>query len=161
MGIIAVDLEVIQGISFLRLGTIMRNVMAILLSLGLVSPVLAADLSKQTAIETSVELGTKNGDLVFSPMLLNFETGKLYKLVLNNPSPDKHYFSALRFAAAVWTRKVETENAEIKGAIREIELKPGGSAEWFFVPVQAGTFDLKCTIPGHAEHGMVGKITVT
>ncbi len=138
----------------------MRNVMAILLSLGLVSPGLAADLSKQTPIETSIDLGTKNGDLVFSSTLLNFETGKLYKLVLNNPSPDKHYFSALRFGAAVWTRKVETENAEIKGAIREIELTPGGSAECFFVPVQAGTFDLKCTIPGHAEHGMVGKIIV-
>ncbi len=138
----------------------MRNVMAFLLSLGLVSPVLAADLSKQTPIKISVDLGTKKGDLVFSPRVLNLETGKLYKLVLNNPSSDKHYFSALRFAAAVWTRKVETEEAEIKGAIREIELKPGGSAEWFFVPVQAGTFGLKCTIPGHAENGMVGKVIV-
>jgi uncharacterized cupredoxin-like copper-binding protein len=120
----------------------------------------AADLSKQDPIEMVVELGMVGGDLVFTPNKLSFETGKLYKLILKNPSKDKHYFSALRFAAAVWTRKVETESSEIKGAVREIELKPGGAAEWFFVPVQAGTFGLECTIPGHAKAGMVGQITV-
>ena len=123
-------------------------------------PIAAADLSRQPAVEVHVSLGTEGGALTFSPNELTFQTGKLYKLVLENPSRSKHYFSALRFAAAVWTRKVETEVAEVKGAIREIELKPDGRAEWYFVPVQAGTFDLQCTILGHAEAGMVGKITV-
>ena len=139
----------------------MRNVfLAIPLSVGLACPVAAADLSRQTPIEVSVDLGTANNPFVFSPSELTFQTGKLYKLVLNNPSTDKHYFSALRFAAAVWSRKVETENSEVKGAIREIELRPGGSADWYFVPVQTGTFDLMCTRKGHSAAGMVGKITV-
>ncbi len=135
--------------------------LAVLLSLVLL-PALgqAADLSKQDPIEIVVELGTAGGKLVFSPNKLSFETGRLYKLVLKNPSKYKHYFSALRFAAAVWTRKVETKGSEIKGAVREIELKPGGAAEWFLVPVQAGSFAVECTIPGHAEGGMVGRITV-
>ncbi len=120
----------------------------------------AVDLSKQEPIKVVVQLGTERGDLVFQPKELTFETGKLYKLVLQNSSATKHYLSGLRFAAAVWTRKVETGQAEIKGAIREIELLPGGEAEWYFVPVQAGTFDFGCTISGHAEAGMVGKITI-
>ncbi len=120
----------------------------------------AADLSKQEPIKVVVQLGTESGGLAFKPNRLRFETGKLYKLVLENPSGVKHYFSALQFASAVWTRKVETDQAEIKGAIREIELKPGGQAEWFFVPVQAGIFDFGCTIAGHSEAGMIGKITV-
>ena len=120
----------------------------------------AADLSKQEPVEVVVELGTKDGSHRFVPDTLTFETGKLYKLVLRNPSRAKHYFTAVRFAAAVWTRKVETGDAEIKGAIREIEVLPNGKAEWFFVPVQAGEFDLECTIRGHAEAGMVGRITV-
>ncbi len=91
---------------------------------------------------------------------LHFETGKLYKLVLKNPTRTKHYFTALRFAGAVWTRKVETGDAEIKGAIREIELKAGGEAEWYFVPVQSGSFSVICTIDDHAEKGMAGTITV-
>ncbi len=33
-------------------------------------------------------------------------------------------------------------------------------AEWFFVPVQAGSFPVECSIPGHADGGMVGPITV-
>jgi len=118
------------------------------------------DLSNQTPIEVTVHLGTKDGKLAFEPKNITFETGKLYKLVLDDPSNSKHYFSALRFAAAVWTRKIETRGEEIKGSVREIELKPGGKAEWFFVPVQAGTFDLMCTVPGHAEAGMTGTITV-
>ena len=118
------------------------------------------DLSAQPPVEVAVHLGTKDGQLVFEPKDITFQTGKLYKLVLDDPSPSKHYFSALRFAAAIWTRKVETSGAEIKGSIREIELKPGGKAEWYFVPVQAGKFDLMCTVPGHAEAGMKATITV-
>jgi uncharacterized cupredoxin-like copper-binding protein len=123
-------------------------------------PAVAEDMSSQTPIELTVMLGTVNGNLIFEPAILTFETGRLYKLVLSNPSSDKHYFSALEFANAVWTRKVQTVDAEIKGAITEIELLPGGSAEWFFVPVKAGEFALKCTIAGHAEGGMLGTIIV-
>ena len=77
-----------------------------------------------------------------------------------NPSNTKHYLSGLRFASAVWTRKVETAHAEIKGSISEIELKPGGQAEWYFVPVKAGSFKFGCTIPSHREAGMLGNITI-
>ncbi len=80
--------------------------------------------------------------------------------MLKNPSSDAHYFTALRFAGAVWTRKVETADAEVKGAVSEVEILPGGELEWYFVPVKAGTFDLECTIKGHAAKGMVGKIVV-
>jgi hypothetical protein len=45
----------------------------------------AGDLSRQTPIEVTVELG-KPGQHVFVPNRLKFETGKLYKLVLTNPS---------------------------------------------------------------------------
>jgi uncharacterized cupredoxin-like copper-binding protein len=56
--------------------------------------------------------------------------------------------------------------AEIKGALREIEVYPGQVAEWWFVPVQTGRFnDLRCEIRGadgvsHADHGMRGEIVI-
>ncbi|MFQ5912475.1 MAG: biphenyl 2,3-dioxygenase [Nitrospinota bacterium] len=123
-------------------------------------PSVAADLSRQEPVVVEVRLGTRDNHLNFQPNQLTFETGKLYKLVLINPSPSKHYFSALRFAAAVWTRKVQDGNMEVKGAVREIEVLPGKRVEWFFVPVQAGSFQLRCTITGHAEAGMVGRIAI-
>jgi len=56
--------------------------------------------------------------------------------------------------------------AEFKGAIREVEVYPGQTAEWWFVPVAAGKItDLRCGIVGsdgksHADHRMVGEITI-
>ncbi len=120
----------------------------------------AGDLSGQQPIEVRLQLGTQANELVFVPRSLTFETSRLYKLILTNPSPQAHYFTSLPFAAAVWTRKVETHDAEVKGAIREIEVLPRGEVEWFFVPVQTGTFELYCHRPGHREAGMVGTLTI-
>ncbi len=131
----------------------------------------AGNLAKQEPIEVHVQLGTKDGNLKFVPDSLTFETGKLYKLVLANPSKKKHYFTSLGLAARVYTRKVQVVDeggtkAEIKGAIREIEVYPGGTAEWWFVPVATGTLDdLHCSIKDkdghtHAEKGMIGTITI-
>ncbi len=134
----------------------------------------AGDLSRQTPIEIVVELG-RPGQHVFVPNKLRFETGKLYKLVLKNPSADPHYFTSHGFSQLIWTRKVQVTQqqggetvtlAEFKGAIREIEVYPGHTAEWWFVPVATGRVtDLQCGIVGkdgksHAAHGMVGEIVI-
>ena len=128
----------------------------------------------RTPIEVTVELG-KPGQHVFVPNRLRFETGKLYKLVLTNPSKDPHYFTSHAFTQLIYTRKVQVTQmrdgkpvtlAEFKGAIREIEVYPGFSAEWWFVPVATGRVtDLQCGIRGndgktHAEHGMIGEIVI-
>jgi uncharacterized cupredoxin-like copper-binding protein len=131
-------------------------------------PVLAAgDLTKQDPIEVAVQLGDEQDARRFVPDRLTFETGKLYKLVLHNVSGEKHYFSSDRFARSVFTRKVQINGAdgkpiaEVKGTIREIEVYPGQKAQWWFVPVQSGTFDdLRCTIAGHADAGMTGTIEI-
>ncbi|QPJ62487.1 MAG: hypothetical protein G3M70_11645 [Candidatus Nitronauta litoralis] len=50
---------------------------------------------------------------------------------------------------------------EVKRSIREIEVYPGSSAQWWFVPVKTGEIsDLICTIKGHAKKGMRGKILI-
>ena len=134
----------------------------------------AGNLAGQQPIEITVDLG-KPGQHVFAPNQLKFETGKLYKLILRNPSNDPHYFTSHGFSQMVYTRKVQvvqtrdgkpTTLAEFKGAIREIEVYPGQSAEWWFVPVATGRItDLRCGIMGsdgksHAELGMVGEIVI-
>ena len=141
------------------------------------TPILAGgDLSAQDPISVRVDLGKDGVDKhKFYPDKLSFETGKLYKLVLHNPSNSKHYFTSLGLASKVWTRKVQVMDdlgegaktiGEIKGAIREIEVYPGGTTEWWFVPVATGTVtDLHCSIKDkddktHAESGMKGTITI-
>ena len=78
-------------------------------------------------------------------------------------------------ANLIYTRKVQVIGmrdgklaalAEFKGAIREIEVYPGQTAEWWFVPVATGRVtDLRCGIIAtdgrtHADHGMVGEIII-
>jgi uncharacterized cupredoxin-like copper-binding protein len=134
----------------------------------------AGNLAGQEPITVTVELG-RPGKHVFVPDRLRFETGKLYKLVLTNTSNDPHYFTSDGFSTLIYTRKVQvvqtrdgktTTLAEFKGTIREIEVYPGHTAEWWFVPVATGRLtDLRCGIKGkdgktHAELGMIGEIVI-
>lgn len=116
--------------------------------------------SQQTATEIRVHLGNEAGELKFVPDRLDFEAGKRYKLILDNPSNQKHYFTAKDFADVIWSQKVEAGNVEVKGAIHELELKPGAIAEWVFVPLKPGTYELHCSIPGHSEAGMKGELSI-
>ena len=134
----------------------------------------AGNLAGQQPIEVTVDLGAA-GKHEFAPKQLAFETGKLYKLILTNTSNDPHYFTSHAFTQLIFTRKVQVTQmrdgklvtlAEFKGSIREIEVYPGHSAEWWFVPIATGRVtDLQCGIRGsdgksHADHGMVGEIVI-
>jgi uncharacterized cupredoxin-like copper-binding protein len=158
----------------------MKNLVALVAAVsafGLAAGAWAAgDLSAQNPIVVRVDLGKAGTqEHRFHPGTLQFETGKLYRLVIHNPSNDKHYFTSYGLAEKVFTRKAQVMDdvgtgakaiAEIKGAIREIEVMPGGTAEWWFVPVAAGTLtDLHCHIKDqdgktHAEKGMKGVIEI-
>jgi uncharacterized cupredoxin-like copper-binding protein len=134
------------------------------LSFIVVTPAMAAnssgDILKKTPTEITVSLGSATGELKFEPNYLEFQAGKRYNIRLTNPSPVKHYFTSKDFADGIWTQKVEAGNVEIKGAIHELELKPGAEAEWVFVPLKSGKYGLRCTIPGHSEAGMKGEIVI-
>ena len=134
------------------------------------------DLSKQKPITVRIDLGKDGVEKHrYHPDKLTFETGKLYKLVIHNPSNSKHYFTSYGFASKVWTRKVQVMDdlgvgakaiAEIKGGIREIEVLPGGTTEWWLVPISTGVItDVQCQIKDkdgqtHAAKGMKGVITI-
>jgi uncharacterized cupredoxin-like copper-binding protein len=118
------------------------------------------DPSRLPPVAVQVHLSNATNELKFFPDNIQFVAGKRYKLVLDNPSTDKHYFTAKDFADNLWSQKVEAGNVEIKGAIHELELKPGAIAEWLFVPMRTGTYELHCSIPGHTEAGMVGQLTI-
>lgn len=118
-------------------------------------------LLQRSPVEITVSLGTSTNELRFVPDHLGLTAGQPYKLILQNPSQQKHYFTAKDFADIIWTQKVEAGNVEVKGAIHELELKPGATAIWMFIPIKSGNYSLRCPIPGHIEAGMTGTITVS
>lgn len=127
----------------------------------------SGDLTQQKPEVMIVLLGDENNRLKFYPPKLIFETGKLYKLVIKNPSPQKHYFNNEPFSRSVFTRKAQIKNsegvslAEIKGYISEIEVYPNSTVEWWFVPVKTlNASVLTCSIRGHQAAGMMGEIII-
>jgi uncharacterized cupredoxin-like copper-binding protein len=117
-------------------------------------------LANQALTEIKVSLGNSAGELKFFPNNLELKAGTEYKLILDNPSPEKHYFTGKDFADASWTKKVQAGKVEVKGAIHELELKPGAEAEWVLTPMKPGKYEFHCSIPGHAEAGMTGEILI-
>lgn len=134
--------------------------------------------ARSQPIEVAVRLGTQDNEFALAPAQLKFETGKFYKLVITNPSSVAHYISTPLFADNVHTRTVllydgdrnvasfhegkrwgfrNTVAMRLKAGL---EIKPGGKAEWFFVPVDAGRFSYSCTTPSHLQAGMAGEISV-
>ena len=126
------------------------------------------DLSRADPVEVVIEMGQQDAKhMFFKPNHIDLETGKAYKLVFKNVDKIKHEFAAPEFVTKVFTRKVEVLGAdgemiaEVKGAINEVEVGPGGTVEWFIVPIQTGTdIPTECAIEGHKEAGMVGSITI-
>lgn len=118
-------------------------------------------------IEVKVSLGTRDGKFSITPNDLTFERGKYYKLVINNPSGEDHYFTSDAFATHVFTRKVEVMDpsgktiAEVHGAVNDLELKPGATVAWYFYPMTKGEkLHLFCHKEGHEAKGMTGSINI-
>jgi uncharacterized cupredoxin-like copper-binding protein len=149
-----------RGDRVLWLGVLSLLVSVIVWLSGAAATLAAPAPSQQPPTEVQVLLGNEAGELVFVPDHLAFEAGKRYRLKLFNPSSQKHYFTAKDFADGIWSQKVEAGNVEVKGAIHELELKPAAVAEWLFIPLKPGTYELHCSIPGHAEAGMIGELTI-
>ncbi|PSN16316.1 biphenyl 2,3-dioxygenase [filamentous cyanobacterium CCT1] len=144
-----------------QLAAALQNLlMALVLGLMVGFAVHPGEAIAAPADSLTVHLGTADGSLRFEPDQMQFVVGQRYRLVLDNPSPEKHYFTAKDFADGIWSQKVQAAGVEVKGAIHELELKPGAIAEWVFVPERPGRYELHCAIAGHAEAGMVGQLEI-
>ncbi|MCH9051660.1 MAG: hypothetical protein IIA72_11345 [Proteobacteria bacterium] len=136
-------------------------------------------LAQQQPIEVFIQLGSVDGDLVITPRNLVFEKGKLYTVVFKNPSDVEHRLSVVSVASAVKTlAKPVVDRGEVKGGlnfgglnlktrgpsfgyqVREINVAPGGIAEWSFIPVREASVDIGCKVDGHAKAGMVATINI-
>lgn len=126
----------------------------------------AGDLTRQEPAAVTLMLGNAEGEHRFFPDALSFETGKLYVLRIENPSPNAYYFGSQSLADAIYSRKVVTLDAngkplaEVYGPVRRVELKPGSVLEWWFLPVRTGKFEDLMSTRTHSEAGMRATIEI-
>ncbi len=102
----------------------------------------------------------------FAPLVLEMPVGHRVKLTLVNNGVVEHDVELVG---------VPAEDIEVVGAVEHERLggghhdegvvaahaEPGTTATVIFTATEVGEFEFVCTIPGHKEAGMVGKIVVT
>ena len=115
----------------------------------------SADWSKMETVNV------KLAEYKFIPSALIFKADTPYKLQIKNEGKQKHYFVSEGFFRAIATRKIQSTDGEIKAPyFNAIEVFPGHSLDLYFIPVKRGNYKLICTIKGHSEKGMTGKIQI-
>jgi uncharacterized cupredoxin-like copper-binding protein len=87
-------------------------------------------------------------DLKFTPPTIQAKVGQPIKIVLENKGAIEHDI-------AFPTLKADQPGASLKAL-----AKPGQTATLEFTPTAKGSYEYICTIPGHKEAGMKGKINV-
>src|SRR5690554_2749721 len=103
-----------------------------------------------------------NDQMRFTPSEIKVEKGETIRFFLKNSGQLPHEM-VIGSLADLQTHAIEMrKNPGMKHAEpNAITLNPGqrGGLVWKFD--QAGTIDFACTIPGHMESGMVGKVQVS
>jgi len=125
------------------------------------------DLSRANVIEVNMEMGSNDDGMYLKPNHYDFVTGQAYKLIMTNVDEIKHELALNEMGEKIFTRKVEAADkdgnliTEVKGAIREVEVGPGQTVEWFFVPIQpVDATEITCEIAGHYEAGMFATASI-
>jgi uncharacterized cupredoxin-like copper-binding protein len=110
---------------------------------------LATDWSKAQRITVALV------DDAFKPADLSFHAGTVYRLHLENKGKETHEFTATDFFKTIDARDPDMTGADHT----EIVIQPSQKKDFYFIPKQAGSYDLRCS--DHDWAGMVGHITVT
>ncbi len=119
---------------------------------GLLAVVLGGFACSSSEVHTGVDAGTPDdSDVViearsgfaFSPDTVSFPLGEVAILFVENKDSAVHNFVA--------------EGLGLESG----DIAPGATTEIVFTPSVATDYAFVCTIPGHAEAGMVGTLTVT
>ena len=128
--------------------------MSINISTGTASGRFSATLPDASAIpvasvaKAATEVRVVATDLKFTPPTIQAKVGQPIKIVLENKGAIEHDI-------AFPTLKADQPGASLKAL-----AKPGQTATLEFTPTAKGSYEYICTIPGHKEAGMKGKINV-
>ena len=89
------------------------------------------------------------------------EKGKTYQLVLDNKDVQLHDFSIEKIAVKIdGAKEAHGHDTISKDPDLHVSADAGKSGQVTFTPNQQGTFTFFCTVPGHKDSGMAGKLIV-
>ncbi len=103
------------------------------------SPSVSVSVSPSAAVSKITIIGT---EFAFTPSTFTVKEGEPVTVTFMNNGTYPHNFT-------------------ISGLnVKTPTIQPGEKTVLTFTPMKTGTFTFVCTVPGHADKGMTGKITV-
>lgn len=99
----------------------------------------------------------KATEFAFSPSTIRVPDGRPVRLVLDNVGLIEHDLAVVRLpASGVRTGGGAHDHKDAVAA-----HAAAGKQAWVeFTPTRKGTYDVECTVPGHKDAGMTGKLVV-
>ncbi|MFZ5816059.1 MAG: cupredoxin domain-containing protein [Bacillota bacterium] len=104
-----------------------------------------------------VELSAEN--MAFSTKEITVKKGTPVKLVLTNKDTLLHDFTVEKMPAKVKESKGD-DHGHDAGLSVHVAADTGKTGTVEFTPTEAGSYTFTCTVPGHKDAGMVGKLIV-
>lgn len=104
-------------------------------------------------------------DFTYSPDTISVTAGQEITLTFNNEGSVEHSLNILNSDEElehVLEEAHEEEELHEELALEIHEIEPGASeTKTFTAPTEAGDYIFFCSLPGHADEGLVGTLTVT
>src|SRR5690606_38986318 len=121
----------------------MRYLWAVLAAAILVAGILAVQGARRQTEQTAAEVDVEAYDYRFSPETIQVRAGSTVTVRLRNQGVEHHNWAAPELNVAT------------------PDIPSGSEAVIEFTPGRPGTYEIVCTVPGHRQLGMVGKLVVT
>lgn len=130
------------------------------LAVALVGVLAGCSSSTSTAPAETIELTAAN--MAFGSKELTLEKGKTYKLVLKNTDSVEHDFAVTKIPIKVAKDGHKDEGHGTGGTKADLHVHAdaGKTEAVEFTVTEAGSYNFNCTVAGHKEAGMVGKVIV-
>jgi uncharacterized cupredoxin-like copper-binding protein len=97
----------------------------------------------------------------FQPSTITVKVGQPVKIVLKNNGTVTHDFSSTDAMVTVMNSQGAMHDMDNMNLMMHVAVEAGQSGSIEFTPTQAGTYTFFCTVAGHKDAGMMGKLVVT
>ena len=117
------------------------------------------------ASSTVAAVNVEANDFKFEPARITVKPGQSVKMTFRNKGSVDHDFSVMKIPVAnSKSSDISTTGHDMSHMAVEPDLHvvaaPGKSSTWELTPNQAGEYEFQCTVVGHKEAGMVGRLIV-
>ncbi|WP_374712925.1 cupredoxin domain-containing protein [Symbiobacterium terraclitae] len=115
--------------------------------------------AKSSEAAQTIEITTAS--MAFGTKELTLQKGKTYKLVIKNNDTVEHDFSIDEIPVKIAEEGHKGgHGAGQKTPDLHVHAEAGKTESVVFTPTESGTYTFYCTVAGHKEAGMVGKLIV-